>query len=41
MPREEAESLARDLLKRVRIPEQADKYPAQLSARLSAFLRGR
>ena len=29
--RQDAESLARDLLTRVRIPEQADKYPAQLS----------
>ena len=29
--RDEAEALARQLLKRVRIPEQADKYPAQLS----------
>ena len=29
--RDEAEALARELLKRVRIPEQADKYPAQLS----------
>jgi ABC-type polar amino acid transport system ATPase subunit len=31
MARDEAEALARELLKRVRIPEQADKYPAQLS----------
>src|SRR6201987_4694872 len=30
-PRAEAESLARDFLSRVRIPEQADKYPGQLS----------
>jgi len=30
-PQDEAEALARALLKRVRIPEQADKYPAQLS----------
>ena len=29
--REEAEATARRYLKRVRIPEQADKYPAQLS----------
>ncbi|WP_439500358.1 amino acid ABC transporter ATP-binding protein, partial [Bosea sp. (in: a-proteobacteria)] len=31
MPRKEAESLARHFLEKVRIPEQADKYPAQLS----------
>ena len=31
MPRREAEALARHNLARVRIPEQADKYPAQLS----------
>ena len=31
MPRREAEELAMQLLKRVRIAEQADKYPAQLS----------
>ncbi len=31
MPRREAEALARAQLARVRIPEQADKYPAQLS----------
>jgi general L-amino acid transport system ATP-binding protein len=31
MPRREAEDLARHFLERVRIPEQADKYPAQLS----------
>ena len=31
MPRKEAEDLARHYLSRVRIPEQADKYPAQLS----------
>jgi general L-amino acid transport system ATP-binding protein len=31
MPRREAEDLARTYLERVRIPEQADKYPAQLS----------
>src|SRR6201982_2149114 len=31
MPRREAETLARANLARVRIPEQADKYPAQLS----------
>ncbi len=31
MPRKEAEELARHYLARVRIPEQADKYPAQLS----------
>ena len=31
MPRKEAEELARSLLERVRIPEQADKYPGQLS----------
>ena len=31
MPRKEAEELARHFLERVRIPEQADKYPAQLS----------
>jgi general L-amino acid transport system ATP-binding protein len=31
MPRREAEVLARANLARVRIPEQADKYPAQLS----------
>jgi general L-amino acid transport system ATP-binding protein len=30
-PRKEAEELARHYLARVRIPEQADKYPAQLS----------
>jgi general L-amino acid transport system ATP-binding protein len=31
MPKAEAEAIARRLLKRVKIPEQADKYPAQLS----------
>jgi len=31
MPRREAEALALQLLERVRIPEQAHKYPAQLS----------
>ncbi len=31
MPRAEAEDLARQFLDRVRIPEQADKYPSQLS----------
>jgi len=31
MPKAEAETIARHYLKRVRIPEQADKYPAQLS----------
>jgi general L-amino acid transport system ATP-binding protein len=31
MPRAEAEALARRFLDRVRIPEQADKYPSQLS----------
>jgi general L-amino acid transport system ATP-binding protein len=31
MPRREAETIARHYLARVRIPEQADKYPAQLS----------
>jgi general L-amino acid transport system ATP-binding protein len=31
MPRREAEDLAMQLLERVRIPEQAHKYPAQLS----------
>jgi general L-amino acid transport system ATP-binding protein len=31
MPKAEAESLALELLTRVKIPEQADKYPAQLS----------
>ena len=31
VPREEAEATARELLARVRIPEQADKYPSQLS----------
>jgi len=31
MPKAEAESVARDLLERVKIPEQAEKYPAQLS----------
>jgi general L-amino acid transport system ATP-binding protein len=31
MPKAEAEELAMQLLKRVRIAEQADKYPAQLS----------
>jgi len=31
MARDAAETLARQLLARVRIPEQADKYPAQLS----------
>jgi general L-amino acid transport system ATP-binding protein len=31
MPRREAEELALQLLERVRIPEQAHKYPAQLS----------
>jgi general L-amino acid transport system ATP-binding protein len=30
-PRKQAEDLARHFLERVRIPEQADKYPAQLS----------
>src|SRR5919199_32874 len=31
MPKKEAEDLARTYLERVRIPEQADKYPGQLS----------
>jgi len=31
MPQNEAEASARRFLKRVRIPEQADKYPGQLS----------
>ena len=31
VPRGEAEAQARELLERVRIPEQADKYPGQLS----------
>ncbi len=31
MPKREAEALAMQLLERVRIPEQAHKYPAQLS----------
>jgi general L-amino acid transport system ATP-binding protein len=31
MPKREAEEIARHYLRRVRIPEQADKYPAQLS----------
>ena len=31
MPKREAEELARHYLQRVRIPEQADKYPGQLS----------
>ena len=31
MPKKEAEELARTYLERVRIPEQADKYPGQLS----------
>ena len=31
MPKQDAEKLAREYLERVRIPEQADKYPAQLS----------
>ena len=31
LPKAEAESLARELLERVKIPEQADKFPAQLS----------
>ena len=31
LPRAEAEALARRYLERVRIPEQADKYPGQLS----------
>jgi general L-amino acid transport system ATP-binding protein len=31
MPRKEAEDIARHYLARVRIPEQADKYPGQLS----------
>ncbi len=31
LPKEQAEAKARELLKRVGIPEQADKYPGQLS----------
>ncbi|MGF1627343.1 MAG: amino acid ABC transporter ATP-binding protein [Alphaproteobacteria bacterium] len=31
MPRKQAEEIARHYLNRVRIPEQADKYPGQLS----------
>ena len=31
VPRKQAEEAAREYLKRVRIPEQADKYPGQLS----------
>lgn len=30
-PKDKAEKVARDLLARVRVPEQADKYPGQLS----------
>jgi general L-amino acid transport system ATP-binding protein len=30
-PKDKAEKVARQLLERVRVPEQADKYPAQLS----------
>lgn len=31
LPKKEAEAIAKDLLERVKIPEQADKFPAQLS----------
>lgn len=31
LPKAEAEKIARELLERVKIPEQADKFPAQLS----------
>src|SRR5213080_4332370 len=31
VPKREADEIARHYLRRVRIPEQADKYPAQLS----------
>ena len=31
MPKAEADALAKELLERVKIPEQADKFPAQLS----------
>lgn len=31
MPRKEAESLARQYLEKVKIPDQADKYPSQIS----------
>jgi general L-amino acid transport system ATP-binding protein len=31
LPKKEAEDIARSLLERVKIPEQAEKYPAQLS----------
>jgi general L-amino acid transport system ATP-binding protein len=31
MPKDEAEALGREYLERVKIPEQADKYPGQLS----------
>ena len=36
MPKRDAEEVAMNLLKRVRIPEQALKYPGQLSASSSA-----
>ena len=36
LPKEEAEAAAMKYLERVRIPEQAGKYPGQLSARSAA-----
>ena len=39
MPKQEAEETARTYLARVRIPEQADKYPGQLSAASSSAWR--
>ena len=41
MPRREAEEIARHYLKRVRIPEQADKYPASFRAASSSGWRSR
>ncbi len=41
MPKREAEETARYYLERVRIPEQADKYPASFPADSSSALRSR
>ena len=41
LPRKEAEEVARHYLERVRIPEQANKYPAQLRAASSNGSRSR
>ena len=41
MPRKEAEEIAMEYLGRVHIPEQANKFPGQLSGRPAAARRHR